>query len=118
MLFVGCAWYAHRYERLLPGRDYWTIDPDPWKRRFGARRHVVAEFERLDAHVARGSFDLIVCNGVFGWGLDDRVDCERAFAPASTRSGRRANLSSAGTTFRNTGRSTWPVSTPWGAFIH
>ena len=79
VLFVGCAWYTRHYEKLLPGRVYWTIDPDPWKSRFGARRHIVAGLESLDAHVAPGSFDLIVCNGVFGWGLDDRADCERAF---------------------------------------
>ena len=80
VLFVGCAWYTHHYEKMLPGRVYWTIDPDPWKKRFGGRRHIVAGLESLDAHVAPGSLDLIICNGVFGWGLDDRADCERAFA--------------------------------------
>lgn len=80
VLFVGCAWYTRHYEKMLPGRGYRTIDPDPWKRRFGARRHIVAGLEDLAAHVAPGSLDLIVCNGVFGWGLDDRDDCERAFA--------------------------------------
>ena len=79
VLFVGCAWYTHHYEQMLPGRVYWTIDPDPWKKRFGSRRHVVAGLESLDAHIAPGSLDLIICNGVFGWGLDDRADCERAF---------------------------------------
>lgn len=80
VLFVGCAWYTRHYESLLPGRSYSTIDPDPWKRRFGSSRHIVAGLETLDAHIAPGSLDLIVCNGVFGWGLDERVDCERAFA--------------------------------------
>ena len=79
VLFVGCAWYTKHYEKMLPGRAYLTIDPDPWKKRFGSRRHIVAGLERLDEHVAAGSLDLIVCNGVFGWGLDDRDDCERAF---------------------------------------
>ncbi len=65
--------------KLLPGRGYPTIDPDPWKRRFGGRRHIVAGLEEPRAHVAPDSLDLIVCNGVFGWGLDDRADCERAF---------------------------------------
>jgi hypothetical protein len=80
VLFVGCAWYTRHYEKMLPGRVYQTIDPDPWKKRFGARRHIVAGLESLDAHIAPGSLDLIICNGVFGWGLDDRIDCERAFA--------------------------------------
>jgi hypothetical protein len=79
VLFVGCAWYTRHYEGMFPGRDYTTIDPDPWKRRFGARRHIVAGLEALDGRVAAGSLDLILCNGVFGWGLDGRADCERAF---------------------------------------
>lgn len=79
VLFVGCAWYTAHYGKMLPGRSYWTIDPDPWKRRFGGRRHIVAGLEEIAAHIAPASLDLIVCNGVFGWGLDDRADCERAF---------------------------------------
>ena len=79
VLFVGCAWYTGHYERLLPARAYWTIDPDPWKKRFGARRHIVAGLESIDAHIAPASLDLIICNGVFGWGLDERAACERAF---------------------------------------
>ena len=80
VLFVGCAWYTRHYEKAFADRVYQTIDPDPWKKRFGARRHVVAGLENLAAHIAPGSLDVIICNGVFGWGLDDRVDCERAFA--------------------------------------
>lgn len=80
VLFVGCAWYTRHYEAMFPGRTYTTIDPDPWKRRFGARRHIVAGLEAIGEHVAPASLDLIVCNGVFGWGLDSRDDCERAFA--------------------------------------
>jgi hypothetical protein len=79
VLFVGCAWYTHHYKSMLPGREYWTIDPDPWKKRFGARRHIVAGLESVDAHIAASRLDLIICNGVFGWGLDDRAACERAF---------------------------------------
>jgi len=79
VLFVGCAWYTGHYERMLPGRAYWTLDPDPWKKRFGARRHIVAGLEDIADHIAPASLDLILCNGVFGWGLDDRAACERAF---------------------------------------
>jgi hypothetical protein len=83
VLFVGCAWYTAHYGKMLAGCNYWTIDPDPWKRRFGARRHIVAGLEGLSAHITPGSLDLIVCNGVFGWGLDDRAGCERAFEGCS-----------------------------------
>lgn len=79
VLFVGCDWYTRHYEQMFSGANYWTLDPDPWKRRFGARRHLVAGLEDIDTHFAPGSVDLIVCNGVYGWGLNSRVDCERAF---------------------------------------
>jgi hypothetical protein len=51
--------------RLLDDR------PDPWLP--GARRHIIAGLESIDAHIAPASLDLIICNGVFGWGLDDRT---------------------------------------------
>jgi hypothetical protein len=35
--------------------------------------------EHLDRHFPKAHFDLILCNGVYGWGLDDRASCERAF---------------------------------------
>ena len=79
VLFVGCDWYTRHYERLLPVPAYLTIDPDPWKSRFGSRRHIVAGLQNLGAHVQSSSLDLVICNGVFGWGLDSRADCEQAF---------------------------------------
>ena len=79
VLFVGSDWYTRHYEKLFPGQEYWTLAPDPWKQKFGARRHIVAGLESLDAHFDESHFDLIICNGVFGWGLDQRDDCERAF---------------------------------------
>lgn len=80
VLFVGCAAYTRGYERLFPGCEYTTIDPAPARRRHGAMRHVVAGLQDLDRHVPAGTLDVIVCNGVFGWGLDARADCEAAFA--------------------------------------
>ena len=79
VLFVGCDWYTRHYEKMFDGKRYATIDPDPWKRKFGAREHAVIGMENIDAQFAPASLDLIVCNGVFGWGLNDRSDIERAF---------------------------------------
>ena len=71
VLFVGCAWYTHHYEQMLPGRVYWTIDPDPWKKRFGSRRHIVAGLESLDAHIAPG------WPGT-GWSQGDRMSTDES----------------------------------------
>ena len=79
VLFVGCDWCTRHYERLFAGRFYWTIDPNPWKKRFGGRHHLVDGLERLDTHFEPGGIDLIVCNGVVGYGLNGQAECERAF---------------------------------------
>ena len=79
ILFVGCAPCTRDYGEHFAGRDYRTLDPDPRKRRFGAGRHMVAALQDLDVKAPAGIFDLIVCNGVLGWGLDARSDIERAF---------------------------------------
>lgn len=78
VLFVGCEFYTQRYERYFARHNYWTIDPDPHRRRFGGRQHVIGRLEQLGEHFPTGFFDLIVCNGVYGWGLDRAEDCETA----------------------------------------
>ena len=80
VLFVGCDWYTKRYERLFRGKQYVTIEVDPGRRPFGAKRHIVGSLADLGRHVGRGELDLILCNGVFGWGLDSRDESSRAFA--------------------------------------
>ena len=84
VLFVGCARYTRHYEAIFTYADYWTIDGDPKRQRWGARRHIVDRLERLGRHRPEAYFDLIVCNGVLGWGLDARVDAEAAFSACHT----------------------------------
>lgn len=80
VLFVGCAWYTRGYESLFRGRDYWTLDADPAKSRWGARSHIVDSLAAIRGHFAPGSLDLVICNGVFGWGLDRKEEVEAAFS--------------------------------------
>jgi SAM-dependent methyltransferase len=80
VLFVGCASFTRHYEAIFEHAEYWTIDPVPRRRRWGAGRHIVDRLERLGRHLPDEYFDLIVCNGVLGWGLDRRDDAEAAFA--------------------------------------
>jgi SAM-dependent methyltransferase len=86
VLFVGCDWYTRHYQRFyFPNVDYWTIEPATERRKFGAKQHIVAPLEELSAHFPVEMFDLIVCNGVYGWGLNSRDQCESAFAQCYTR---------------------------------
>lgn len=81
VLFVGCDWYTHGYRKWFKPDSYWTLDYDPDKALFGSRRlHITDSVARLSDHFKAGSLDLIICNGVFGWGLDKREDIEAAFA--------------------------------------
>ena len=78
VLFVGCDWYTSHYEKLFAGREYWTLEKDAGRRKHGARRHVTDALANLGAHFEERHFDLIVVNGVLGWGLDDAEEAERS----------------------------------------
>ncbi|HEX9727209.1 MAG TPA: hypothetical protein VGA37_01735 [Gemmatimonadales bacterium] len=83
ILFVGCRWYTRPYTRTFrdAGKAYWTIDVDPAQRRHGAgARHIVDGLEQVAHHFDPGALDAIICNGVFGWGLDARESVDQALA--------------------------------------
>jgi SAM-dependent methyltransferase len=82
VLFVGCDWYTEHVEDLFlaKGRSFTTIEIDPKRARHGAKRHIVAGLAELMRHVEPESVDLIVCNGVIGWGLDDPVEIENSIS--------------------------------------
>jgi hypothetical protein len=81
VLFVGCEPYTAHYRRCyFAAHDYWTVDSDPSRRKFGARQHVTARLEELGRFFPGSFFDLIICNGVYGWGLNDLEDCEAAMS--------------------------------------
>lgn len=79
MLWVGCAPYTKAYEALFGAAEYWTLDKRPSARPCGAARHVVARLEDLARRAPPEHFDVILCNGVLGWGLDAAAPIERAF---------------------------------------
>ena len=72
MLFVGTRFYTRRYPRLAPRMV--TLDPDPRMARFGAREHFVMPIERFSGH----RFDVVIINGVFGWGINDEATAAAA----------------------------------------
>ena len=84
ILFVGCAAYTQHYEELFGAREYWTIDPVARRSRHGGQRHIVDQLQNLGRHARADYFDLIICNGVLGWGLNDPEDVESAFSACLT----------------------------------
>jgi hypothetical protein len=80
VLFVGCHWYTKGYNRCFEeSKNYWTIEPHPSRQRYGARQHIRDTLQNLCKHFKPDTLDLILCNGVFGWGLDAKPDVEQAF---------------------------------------
>jgi SAM-dependent methyltransferase len=79
ILFVGCDWYTKPYNKLFEHKEYWTIEPDPFKARFGSQKHVIDVLENLEKHFSENYFDLIIANGVFGFGINTKEDAETAF---------------------------------------
>ena len=79
VLFVGCDWYTKHYKGYFKKCAFWTIDPDPAKRRFGSKNHIVGYIEQLEKHFSPEYFDLIICNGVLGYGLNQLTQAEQAF---------------------------------------
>jgi SAM-dependent methyltransferase len=81
VLFVGCASFTSHYQRqFFAEKEFWTIEPEPYQAKFGSTNHVIAPIEDAAKHFERGYFDVIFCNGVYGWGLDTVAQGEAAFA--------------------------------------
>jgi SAM-dependent methyltransferase len=86
VLFVGCDWYTRHYAKMFfSHQDYWTIDIAERSRKFGARHHIVGSLESLERYAPPEQFDLIICNGVFGFGLNSLEQCERAIVNCFSR---------------------------------
>ena len=81
VLFVGVRGYTRRYGATFRGAatEYWTSDIDPAAAAYGAPgRHVVGDLCELDRLFAPEGFQIVMVNGVFGWGLDEPGRMERA----------------------------------------
>lgn len=78
ILFVGCAPYTKHYPARFADREFITIDIDPAQAQYGSAVHIVDTLANLSAHISPDSLDVVICNGVFGWGLDDRDQIEVA----------------------------------------
>ena len=79
ILFVGVRSYVSHYQDFFLKKRFVTIDPVPYTRWFGSTFHVVDKVENLEHYFDEGTFDLIVLNGVIGWGLDELESIEKAF---------------------------------------
>ncbi|HEU4459088.1 MAG TPA: methyltransferase domain-containing protein [Methylibium sp.] len=79
LLSVGTHLQSRGYEALLPRHRYVTVDRDPAMACYGSsQRHVVGALGELGDALEPQSFDVVLMNGVIGWGLDDVDSADRA----------------------------------------
>jgi len=86
ILFVGCKYYTKHYPALfeMNGGECWTIDIDPISARWGAPgRHVIGAFQDARNHWPPASFDYIVLNGVFNFGINTEQEQNEALCVCS-----------------------------------
>ncbi|NTU98441.1 methyltransferase domain-containing protein [Candidatus Falkowbacteria bacterium] len=80
VLDIGREDYQQFYNEFFEGRELWTMDRRPTRVEFGAEHHISADVVTLKKHFKNNYFDLIIMNGVFGWGLNDPKKIEKTFA--------------------------------------
>jgi hypothetical protein len=86
VLSVGVAWYTQRYASAFETKTFVTLDLDPERAIFGSSKHIVGDLRDLERHVdASEPFDIILMNGVIGYGLDMRDDVDRALRACAAR---------------------------------
>jgi Methyltransferase domain len=81
-LWIGCQHYTAEYPALLEagGAQVWTTDIDPSVARYGhPKRHVSADLGAIDQKFDAAFFDLVLCNGVLGWGVDTEAAQRAAY---------------------------------------
>jgi len=75
ILWIGCRRYTKSYGALLRrnGGECWTLDIEEAHAKWGERgRHLTGDLVIVDQLVASDSFDSVLCNGVFGFGVNTR----------------------------------------------
>lgn len=83
LLNLGVHYYTQSFQHALEraGVEVFTADPDDRKTRWGsAGRHAVCTAAGIGAAFPGVDFDVIVLNGVLGYGLDTREEFERTLA--------------------------------------
>jgi SAM-dependent methyltransferase len=83
VLFVGCKSFTAHYGKQLTrvGIDYWTTDIDPKAAIWGEKdHHIVCDIAKIDEAFPSAWFDVILLNGVFGYGVNRESEMNQAVA--------------------------------------
>lgn len=87
ILWIGCRDYTNDYAKRLErkGGVCWTIDIDPASARWGRNgRHVVGDVCDAAKLFPDLRFDTVLCNGIFGFGVNSREQQAEALQAIAT----------------------------------
>jgi SAM-dependent methyltransferase len=76
ILIVGVNRPGRHYPSLFAGKICLSIDLDHKRARYGAAQHIIDHIENLGHHIEPESLDLILMNGMIGWGINDQAALE------------------------------------------
>ncbi|MDQ3842855.1 MAG: hypothetical protein M3342_02405, partial [Bacteroidota bacterium] len=75
ILYVGCAPYSwDSLKSFNRGVELFTIDNKVRNIIWGGERHFVADIQSIDKLVQPASFDLVLLNGIFGYGINTEAE--------------------------------------------
>ncbi len=75
ILFIGVDSFTTHYSDVFAGTgtEYWTMDINPEIAKWGEPgHHVVCDAQELEKHFPVNSFDVVIANGVFGYGINEK----------------------------------------------
>lgn len=80
VLFAGAAPYTYAYKRVFDRTNtrYTTIDNYPGASLWGSKLHVQTSVQEIGSRFERGSFDSVILNGVFGFGINAIPEMNRS----------------------------------------
>jgi len=80
ILIVGIAEFTQHYSTFFKRKEFVrTIDTDPEVTSFSSEEiHIVDSIENIDQYVDDNCFDLILMNGVYGWGLSSEKALQKS----------------------------------------
>jgi hypothetical protein len=76
---IGVEWYTQSHGCGFPADcEYWTLDMRPEVACYGSEgRHIIGNALEIDTFFAPGSLDVVLLNGLFGFGINQVSDQER-----------------------------------------
>jgi SAM-dependent methyltransferase len=79
VLDIGREGYTQFYNRFFRHSELWTLDYDPENEEFGANNHITDDVANLRKYFDENYLDLIIMNGVFGWGVNKEEHVQDTF---------------------------------------